>query len=80
VLDRALAIGRSMANASPLALGISKRALNASQTSDLQTMLTIEADGQGIAMSSEYHATALARFLAKEPPLFNWPQHSTTTR
>lgn len=74
VLDRAREIARSMAQASPLALSVSTRALNTSLHSDLPTMLMHEADGQGIAMSTDYHLTAVRRFLDKEPPLFSWPR------
>lgn len=73
VLSRAMSIARSFTQASPLALSLSKRALNASPTSDLSTMLLLEADGQGISMSSDYHLAALDRFLSKEQPLFAWP-------
>lgn len=73
VLERALALAHSLTRASPLALSLSKRALNASPTSALSTMLMLEADGQGIAMCSAYHLAALARFHAKDKPLFAWP-------
>lgn len=79
VLARAMDIARSFTQASPLALSLSKRALNASSTSDLSTMLMLEADGQGISMSSEYHLDALKRFLAKEKPLFSWPAGGLST-
>lgn len=79
VLARAMEIARSLAEASPLALSLAKRALNASSTSDLSTMLMLEADGQGISMSSKYHLAALERFLAKEKPLFSWPAGSSSS-
>lgn len=73
VVPRAMAIARSFTQASPLALSLSKRALNASPSSDLSTMLMLEADGQGISMTSEYHLAALDRFLSKQKPLYAWP-------
>ncbi|MEJ8858779.1 enoyl-CoA hydratase/isomerase family protein [Variovorax robiniae] len=78
VLARAMDIARSFTHASALALSLSKRALNASPTSDLSTMLMLEADGQGISMSSDYHLAALKRFLAKEKQLFAWPHDGSS--
>ncbi|HVR54151.1 MAG TPA: enoyl-CoA hydratase/isomerase family protein [Pseudorhodoferax sp.] len=75
VLQRALTIAHALAAASPLALSIAKRALNAAPGNDLATMLTLEADGQGIAMSSPYHQAALARFHARQAPAWQWPEH-----
>jgi len=74
LLGRARAIARSLAQASQATLSISKRALNVSCNADLQTMLAMESDGQGIALSTAYHDTSVKRFLAKEGPMFRWPE------
>ncbi|ADP18260.1 enoyl-CoA hydratase/isomerase family protein 28 [Achromobacter xylosoxidans A8] len=71
--ERARAIARCLAQASPVALSITKRALNVSLRSDLQTMLMLESDGQGVAMSANFHAMALQRFFDKKGPPFQWP-------
>lgn len=73
-LERASTIARALTQASPVALSIAKRALNVSQTSDLRTMLMLEADGQGIAMSTSYHQECVERFLNKQKPAFSWPE------
>lgn len=73
VLQRARALAAAFVSASPVAMGLSKRALGRSLETDLQTMLAVEADAQGIAFSTEQAQAALQRFLSKEPPLFNWP-------
>ena len=62
-----------MANASPLALSLTKNALNSSLGSDLATMLDIEAAGQGIAGASDYAKESFRRFAAREPARFVWP-------
>jgi len=55
------------------ALTMTKRALNVSLNSDLHAVLELEASGQGIARSSAYHHEAVACFLAKQTPRFQWP-------
>lgn len=55
------------------ALSLTKRVFNASLNSDLNTMLELEAAGQGIARSTAFHAEAAARFIDKRAPLYQWP-------
>jgi enoyl-CoA hydratase/carnithine racemase len=64
----------SFNNASLTALSITKRAFNASLGSSLGTLLEMEAAGQGVARSSEYHRNAASAFIAKQPPPFSWPK------
>lgn len=73
LMARAQAVARSYCGASAAALGIAKRAINASLQSDLATMLELEASGQAIAAGSDYLKEAARRFVAKEPPQFQWP-------
>jgi 2-(1,2-epoxy-1,2-dihydrophenyl)acetyl-CoA isomerase len=73
--ERARQLALSFNQASPTALSIAKRALNASPTSDLRTMLEMEASGQGVVRTSDYHREATARFLNKQAPLFQWPRN-----
>jgi len=70
---RARAIAAAFTEASPVALALTKRALNASLNQDLHSMLEMEADGQGIAFATEYREQAAARFLEKQPPRYRWP-------
>ena len=55
------------------ALGLIKAAVNRSFESDLASVLELEAAAQGVAFSTEYHRSAVRRFLDKQPPLFRWP-------
>jgi len=73
LMARAKQMAASMAKASPIALSIAKRALNVSTDSNLTAMLEIEASGQSVARSTDYHSNAVSRFIKKEPPLFHWP-------
>jgi 2-(1,2-epoxy-1,2-dihydrophenyl)acetyl-CoA isomerase len=70
---RAQAIARSFAGASPVAMSIAKRALQASLGSDLQTLLEIESSGQALASNSDYAKEAVRRFAARELAQFRWP-------
>jgi 2-(1,2-epoxy-1,2-dihydrophenyl)acetyl-CoA isomerase len=72
--QRAFQLALSFTQASPTALSVTKRALNASLHSSLATMLELEANGQAIARSTAYHRDAIARFVGKQPPLFEWPK------
>ncbi|KRB93495.1 enoyl-CoA hydratase/isomerase family protein [Noviherbaspirillum sp. Root189] len=72
--ERARQIALSMTALPSSALSITKRGFNASLNSDLGTMLELEAAGQGVARSSEYHRDAARRFVNKEPQRFRWPQ------
>jgi 2-(1,2-epoxy-1,2-dihydrophenyl)acetyl-CoA isomerase len=70
---RAQAMARALCTASPVAVPLLKRALNASLQSDLPAMLALEATGQGVALSSDYLTEAARRFAAREPAQFGWP-------
>jgi 2-(1,2-epoxy-1,2-dihydrophenyl)acetyl-CoA isomerase len=77
LLPRAQAIARSFAGASPVAMGLSKRALRDSLANDLQTLLEVEVDGQALASGSDYAKEAVRRFAAREPAQFRWPAASS---
>jgi len=72
LMVRAREIADSLCGASPLALGLTKRALGASLQSDLTTMLELEASAQAIAATSDYAKDAYRRFVSKMPPRFRW--------
>jgi 2-(1,2-epoxy-1,2-dihydrophenyl)acetyl-CoA isomerase len=69
---RAQALARSFVQASPTAVGLVKRAVAAGEP-DLAALLDREASAQAVAASTEWHREAVARFLAKEAPRFQWP-------
>jgi len=72
LMARAREIAGSLAGASPVALGLTKRALGASLHSDLATMLDMEASAQAIAATSDYARDAYRRFVTKTPLRFSW--------
>lgn len=72
--ERARQIALSLAELPSGALSMTKRGFNASLNSDLATMLELEAAGQGVARSSEYHLDAARRFVNKEEQRFRWPK------
>jgi len=72
VLRRAQALAASFVQASPLAVSLVKRTL-AAGPADLHTMLEMEADAQALCFGSAPHKAAVARFLDKQPALFQWP-------
>lgn len=74
---RANAIAQSFVGASALAMSISKRALQSSLGSDLQTLLDIESAGQALASNSDYAKEAVRRFAAREAAQFQWPSALT---
>ncbi len=73
LLPRARALAQALASASPVALAIAKDALNGALESDLDSLLELEAAGQGIAGSSAYARDAFRRFAEKQPGRFQWP-------
>jgi enoyl-CoA hydratase/carnithine racemase len=73
IAERARKMALSFTGASLTALSITKRAFNASLDTGLAASLEMEATGQGVARSSDYHRTAAAAFLNKEAPPFVWP-------
>lgn len=72
VHSRAQALAASMSKLPLTALSLTKRLFNASLNSDLNTMLDLEAAGQGIARSTAFHREAAARFIDKRPPVYRW--------
>lgn len=73
LLPRALEVAHSFADASSLALSLSKQALQSSLQSDLASMLDKEAAGQALAGDSDYARESMRRFAAREPAQFHWP-------
>jgi 2-(1,2-epoxy-1,2-dihydrophenyl)acetyl-CoA isomerase len=80
LLERAQAFAARFNDASTLAIGLAKQALNQSFQSDLSAMLDSEANAQALANNSAYHRDAASRFLAKEPLAFAWESYEDGTR
>ena len=72
LLARAQAMAASFVHASPTAVGLIKRAVQAAGP-DLATLLDLEASAQAVAGTTAEHLEAVARFNAKEAPRFQWP-------
>lgn len=70
--DEALALAASFAEASTEAIGIAKNVLNRSFNLDQDTLSELEASAQALALHTDYHRGAAARFLAKQPLAFRW--------
>ena len=70
---RAEELARSMSNLSMVAFDMTKRLLARTFQTDLAAQLDCEASAQAVAMSSSYVEQASARFLRKEPALYQWP-------
>src|SRR3546814_12684540 len=66
VHQRAQALAASMSQLPLAALSLTKRLFNASLNSDMNTMLDLEAAGQGIARSTAYHGAAATRYRSEE--------------
>lgn len=78
LMPRAMAIATSFSGASATALSVSKRALQASLGSDLNTVLELEASGQAVASGAEYLLDAARRFVNRQPLRFQWPARVST--
>lgn len=70
---RAEELARCMGKMSTVAFGMSKRLLARTFESNLAAQLDAEASAQAVAMSSQYVREATARFMRKEPSLYQWP-------
>lgn len=73
LMPRSLELARSLCEASPAALAMTKAALNRSLASDLPAMLDLEACGQALAGTTDYFRDAVQRFAQKQPPRLRWP-------
>ncbi len=79
LLEQALALAERFHHASTEALGMSKNILNRSFNLDQNTLAELESHAQALAIHSDYHAQAVARFLDKQPPAFQWPRAAKDT-
>lgn len=70
--DATMELARQMKEASPTAFAITKRVTNQAFDNDANGILEMEAAGQAICLSSDYHKDAVDRFVAKKPLKFMW--------
>jgi 2-(1,2-epoxy-1,2-dihydrophenyl)acetyl-CoA isomerase len=70
LLDEARTVAGRLAGLAPRALGLTKRALDAGWSGDLDAALEVEVRLQGEAGSTPDHAEGIAAFLEKRPPRF----------
>lgn len=72
LLEHVQSFAARFRNASPDAIARVKRIMADTFETSRTDALDAEADGQAATNASAYHRAALDRFLAKEPPLFDW--------
>ncbi|MCA0243454.1 MAG: enoyl-CoA hydratase/isomerase family protein [Proteobacteria bacterium] len=72
LLGAAHELARRLCDGPRVAAGMAKRLLDRSFETDFASMCAFEADAQAVAMSSRYHAEAVARFVAGQPPRYDW--------
>ena len=73
---RARQLAQAIARGSPTSLALTKRAIDASLQIDIDTLLTVEAASQAVALQSSEHIEAVRRFAAKESSTWSWPHAS----
>jgi len=72
VQQAALAFAERFHTAPTEALGLVKGVMNHAFESDRRSIYAQEAMAQAMCRESEFHQEAARRFLAKEPPLYQW--------
>ncbi len=75
-MDEAREFAGRFRHASTSAIGLSKNVLNQSFNLDHRSILEMEADAQGYALTSDYHRQAVRRFVDKEPSQYDWERLS----
>lgn len=70
---RARELALALAQASPVANGLSKRLLQCSLNSSLSQMLEMESSAQAVAATSAYAREAFRAFAERRPAVFRWP-------
>jgi enoyl-CoA hydratase/carnithine racemase len=73
VLEAAVAYAGRFQAAPTAAIGIAKGIMNHAFESDRRQVYAQEALAQALCLQSEFHREAARRFVAKEPPLYQWP-------
>ena len=71
-MDQARAMARMVCKGPTTALAMTKAMLNRSFELDYGASALMESHAQGISMATSYHKQAVATFLKREPPNYNW--------
>lgn len=72
LMTEADALARRLAQGSKNAIAVTKKLVNRSFNTDYRTMAEMEADGQALMFTTDYHKEAVRRFIDKEPPMYDW--------
>lgn len=80
LLEEALSLAARFEHAPAGALAIAKQMLNRSFESDRRTVFEYEAMAQSLCRESAFHQEAVSRFLAKQPPLFDWERSDPASK
>jgi 2-(1,2-epoxy-1,2-dihydrophenyl)acetyl-CoA isomerase len=75
----ALATAERFAAAPAGALGLAKQMMNRAFESDRRIVFEYEAMAQSLCRESAFHREAVARFVGKEPPLYDWDRAAGAT-
>ena len=74
-LKTALAFAERFHSAPTGAIGIAKTVMNRAFESERRDVYAQEATAQALLRESEFHKEAVRRFVAKEAPLYQWPDN-----
>lgn len=77
VLAEAIGFARRFEQAPTGAIGLAKSVMNHAFESERRDVYAQEAMAQAMARESAFHQEAVRRFLAKEPPAWQWPEAPT---
>ncbi|NYT24407.1 enoyl-CoA hydratase/isomerase family protein [Alcaligenaceae bacterium] len=76
LLDRAIHLGKRLAQGPIEAMGMMKNSLNRSFELDYRSMGELESAQQAVALASQFHIEASARFSRKDAALYDWERGS----
>jgi len=74
LLESALQLAQRFHSAPTQALGVAKSVMNHAFESSRHTVYALEAMAQAMCRESDFHNEAVRRFLAKEAPIYQWPE------
>lgn len=74
--ERTSALAQALASASPVAIGLTKRMMQAAPSAGLPQMLEMESVAQSVAITTDYATEAFNAFSRKQPLRFAWPGES----
>lgn len=80
LLASAMALARRISRASAIALGQAKVLLTQAFEISQRAAADFEVGAEAVCIDSDFHHEAVRRFLAKEPPLFDWERPDPDVR